>query len=152
MTLTSVKYFSMYFFFKTSVNNEINIYFLSQRYCLASLQTILALLAYSVYKGDLWGNGLRNFVDMPMLSSNRAQWFQIYWRKTKLCSTKCGIIFLLIPSQPNISTKQCCSPDILKRFLINFMSVFWDRLPLLTIVVNRPFRIRCLSHMSSTSS
>ena len=47
---------------------------------------------------------------------------------------------------------QCCSPDILKRFVTNFMPVSEIDSPLLTIVVNRPFRIRCLSHTSSTSS
>ena len=49
-------------------------------------------------------------------------------------------------------TLQCCSPDILKRFVINFMSVSEIDSPILTIVVNRPFRLRGLSHTSSTLS
>ena len=47
-------------------------------------------------------------------------------------------------------TLQWCSPDILKRFVINFMSVSEIDCPLLTIVVNKPFRIRCLSHIELT--
>ena len=59
------------------------------------------------------------------------------------------MFFLLIPSQPNFTM---LFPWYIQMICNQFHVSFWDPLPLLTIVVNRPFQICCLSHTSSTSS
>ena len=56
--------------------------------------------------------------------------------------------FSLIPSQSNFTQ---LFPRFTQTICNQFHVSFWDWLPLLTIVVNRTFRIRCLSHTSSTS-